>query len=143
MYCTVLPDTLAACRCKGCFLPASTHSRCLPPRQAIRAHLARRRPPDDPPRLVLWAHNSHLGDARATDMGRRRGELNIGQLMRETFGTAVYNIGWAGGAPRWGGWVRQALERGGAALCSAATAAASALQTTALQTLARLCHWPP
>lgn len=29
--------------------------------QAIRQHLSRRRPADDPPRLVLWAHNSHLG----------------------------------------------------------------------------------
>lgn len=36
---------------------------------------------------VLWAHNSHLGDARATDMGQRRGELNIGQLMREAYST--------------------------------------------------------
>ena len=33
-------------------------------------------------RLVLWAHNSHLGDARATDMGHS-GELNVGQLVRE------------------------------------------------------------
>jgi len=35
------------------------------------------------PKVVVWAHNSHLGDARATDMGRQ-GELNIGQLVRET-----------------------------------------------------------
>jgi erythromycin esterase-like protein len=34
------------------------------------------------PRLVVWAHNSHLGDARATEMGRA-GELNVGQLVRE------------------------------------------------------------
>ena len=33
-------------------------------------------------RVVVWAHNSHVGDARATQMARR-GELNIGQLMRE------------------------------------------------------------
>jgi erythromycin esterase-like protein len=33
-------------------------------------------------RIVVWAHNSHLGDARATEMGRR-GELNLGQLVRE------------------------------------------------------------
>src|SRR5439155_19705521 len=30
-------------------------------------------------KLVVWAHNSHLGDARYTDMSRR-GELNLGQL---------------------------------------------------------------
>jgi len=44
------------------------------------------------PRIVLWAHNSHLGDARATDMGHA-GELNVGQLVRQQFGTAAVNIG--------------------------------------------------
>ena len=33
-------------------------------------------------RAVVWAHNSHLGDARATDMARD-GQLNLGQLVRE------------------------------------------------------------
>jgi erythromycin esterase-like protein len=33
-------------------------------------------------KVVVWAHNSHLGDARATQMGQR-GELNLGQLVRE------------------------------------------------------------
>lgn len=36
-------------------------------------------------KLVVWAHNSHLGDARATEMAAR-GELNVGQLVRERFG---------------------------------------------------------
>lgn len=36
-------------------------------------------------RIVVWAHNSHLGDARATDMGAA-GECNIGQLVREQAG---------------------------------------------------------
>jgi erythromycin esterase-like protein len=35
-----------------------------------------------PAKIVLWAHNSHLGDARATQMGRT-GEWNVGQLVRE------------------------------------------------------------
>ena len=35
-------------------------------------------------RIVVWAHNSHLGDARATEMGQG-GELNVGQLVREKF----------------------------------------------------------
>jgi erythromycin esterase-like protein len=35
-------------------------------------------------KVVVWAHNSHLGDARATDMARR-GELNLGQLVRQAF----------------------------------------------------------
>ena len=34
------------------------------------------------PKAVVWAHNSHVGDARATEMGNQ-GELNVGQLMRE------------------------------------------------------------
>jgi len=47
-----------------------------------------------PAKAVLWAHNSHLGDARHTDMGRRRGEINLGQLCRERFGEEnVFNIG--------------------------------------------------
>ena len=44
------------------------------------------------PRLVVWAHNSHLGDARATEMGQG-GELNVGQLLREVHGEEVLNIG--------------------------------------------------
>jgi len=43
-------------------------------------------------RAVIWAHNSHLGDARATEMGER-GELNLGQLARETYGDRVRSIG--------------------------------------------------
>jgi len=43
-------------------------------------------------KLVLWAHNSHLGDARATDMGHS-GELNLGQLLRQHFGAAAVNVG--------------------------------------------------
>ncbi len=37
---------------------------------------------DGPAKIVVWAHNSHIGDARATEMGRA-GELNLGQLVRE------------------------------------------------------------
>ena len=33
-------------------------------------------------KIIVWAHNSHLGDARATEMGQR-GELNLGQLIRQ------------------------------------------------------------
>jgi erythromycin esterase-like protein len=43
-------------------------------------------------RVVVWEHNSHLGDARATEMGRR-GELNVGQLIRERYGDDVRNVG--------------------------------------------------
>lgn len=37
-----------------------------------------------PAKIVVWEHNSHLGDARATEMGRR-GEWNVGQLTRERY----------------------------------------------------------
>lgn len=47
------------------------------------------------PRIVVWAHNSHLGDARATEMGQRRGELNLGQLARERHGDAAMLIGFS------------------------------------------------
>ena len=43
-------------------------------------------------RIVVWAHNSHLGDARATEMGKG-GELNVGQLVRERFGAAAVLVG--------------------------------------------------
>ena len=46
-------------------------------------------------KAVVWAHNSHIGDARHTDMGRTRGELNIGQLCREEYGDAAALIGFA------------------------------------------------
>jgi len=45
-------------------------------------------------KAVVWAHNSHLGDARATDMAKR-GEWNVGQLARELFGDRVYSIGFS------------------------------------------------
>jgi erythromycin esterase-like protein len=43
-------------------------------------------------RLVVWAHNSHLGDARSTELGMR-GELNVGQLVRERYGSRAYLLG--------------------------------------------------
>lgn len=43
-------------------------------------------------KAVVWAHNSHIGDARATEMSAR-GEFNIGQLCREAFGSASRRIG--------------------------------------------------
>jgi erythromycin esterase-like protein len=45
-----------------------------------------------PAKVVVWAHNSHLGDARATDMGAD-GEWNVGQLVRERHGGDVFNVG--------------------------------------------------
>ena len=55
----------------------------------LAIHLRNQRPPA---KIIVWAHNSHLGDARATQMGER-GELNLGQLVREHFGKEAVSIG--------------------------------------------------
>jgi erythromycin esterase-like protein len=52
-------------------------------------HLERRR---YPAKVIVWAHNSHLGDARATQMGEA-GEWNVGQLIREYYGDRCRLIG--------------------------------------------------
>jgi len=43
-------------------------------------------------KAIVWAHNSHIGDAAATEMSSR-GELNIGHLCRKDFGDRAYSIG--------------------------------------------------
>jgi protein-L-isoaspartate(D-aspartate) O-methyltransferase len=43
-------------------------------------------------KAVIWAHNSHLGNAAATQFGRE-GQWNLGQLCREKFADEVYAIG--------------------------------------------------
>lgn len=43
-------------------------------------------------KVVIWEHNSHIGDARATDMGAA-GELNVGQLVRERYDRDAMLIG--------------------------------------------------
>jgi erythromycin esterase-like protein len=44
-------------------------------------------------KAVVWAHNSHIGDAEFTEMGQVRGEHNIGQLARARFGADCALIG--------------------------------------------------
>jgi erythromycin esterase-like protein len=56
---------------------------------ALAAHLGTQ---GRPQKIVVWAHNSHLGDARATEMGQR-GEWNVGQLMRQKFPDMVFGVG--------------------------------------------------
>src|SRR5207248_5512593 len=69
-----------------------------------------------PANIVVWAHNSHLGDARATEMGQR-GELNVGQLMREKYGRDAILIGFTTfhgtvtAASDWGGPVERKRVR--------------------------------
>ncbi|MBN9288062.1 MAG: erythromycin esterase [Gammaproteobacteria bacterium 39-13] len=47
-----------------------------------------------PAKVIVWAHNSHVGDARATEMSEQ-GEVNIGQLMREQYAEDSYLIGFS------------------------------------------------
>jgi len=55
--------------------------------KSVRALMAHRsQQSGTPAKVVVWAHNSHLGDARATDMGRKRRQHNVGQLLREECG---------------------------------------------------------
>ena len=83
---------------------------------ALAGHLSRQQ---GPAKIVVWEHNSHVGDARATELGSQ-GELNIGQLVRERHpgdcrvigfttytGTVTAASDWSGPAER--KWVRPAL----------------------------------
>ncbi len=58
--------------------------------QALLEHLKQQN--NQPPKVVIWAHNSHIGDARGTEMGWQ-GEINIGQLVRQRYGPQSYSIG--------------------------------------------------
>jgi len=55
----------------------------------LRSILAHRGPDA---KLVVWEHNSHVGDASATEMAAR-GEHNVGQLCRNAFGDDVFVVG--------------------------------------------------
>src|SRR5947199_3506444 len=56
--------------------------------EALVAHLNGSRQP----KAIVWAHNSHLGDARETERSQH-GELNVGQLIREHFGGEAVLVG--------------------------------------------------
>jgi erythromycin esterase-like protein len=57
--------------------------------EALATHLSR---PGRPAKIVVWEHNSHIGDARATEIGYK-GELNMGQLARERYPRDTVLIG--------------------------------------------------
>jgi erythromycin esterase-like protein len=58
-----------------------------------------------PPHIAVWAHNSHLGDASATEMGDI-GEWNVGQLTRDHYGSDAVLVGFSTHS----GWVTAATE---------------------------------
>jgi erythromycin esterase-like protein len=83
---------------------------------ALVEHLDRTGPA--PARVVVWAHNSHLGDARATELGDE-GEWNVGQLVRERerFAGRSLHVGFSTdhgtvtAADDWGGPARRMAVR--------------------------------
>ncbi len=76
--------------------------------QALLTHLDRHG--GEPARIVVWAHNSHVGDARATEVGSD-GQLTLGQLAREHYGDESRLIGFT----TYTGTVTAASEWGGPA----------------------------
>jgi len=60
---------------------------------------------DSSARIAVWAHNSHLGDASATEMGKQ-GEWNLGQLVRDRRGDDAVLVGFSTSH----GWVTAASE---------------------------------
>jgi len=76
--------------------------------QALLRHLDRH--DGEPARIVVWAHNSHVGDARATEVGSD-GQLTLGQLTRENYGSDCRLIGFT----TYSGTVTAASEWGGPA----------------------------
>jgi erythromycin esterase-like protein/predicted phosphoribosyltransferase len=75
---------------------------------ALLDHLDRTGDAQGPARIVVWAHNSHVGDARATEVSAD-GQLTIGQLAREHYGGSARLIGFSTytgtvtAASSWGG----------------------------------------
>jgi erythromycin esterase-like protein len=65
-----------------------------------------------PAKIVVWEHNSHIGDARATEVGEQ-GEWTVGQLVRERYGKQVRLIGFT----TYEGTVTAASDWDGAAEC--------------------------
>ena len=82
---------------------------------ALLAHLDRH-PDGQPARIVVWAHNSHVGDVGVTEVGAD-GQLTLGQLAREQHGSAVRLIGFTTytgtvtAASRWGGIAERKVVR--------------------------------
>ncbi|RDI34080.1 erythromycin esterase [Rhodococcus sp. AG1013] len=81
---------------------------------ALIAHLDRHE--DNSSRVVVWAHNSHVGDARATEAGAH-GELTLGHLIRERHRDQCRLIGFTThhgtvtAASEWGGIAERKIVR--------------------------------
>jgi erythromycin esterase-like protein len=81
---------------------------------ALENHLSKMR--GEKSKIVVWAHNSHIGSAQATEMGVR-GEWNIGQLAKERYGKEAVSIGFSTyngtvtAASQWGGEAEYKIVR--------------------------------
>jgi erythromycin esterase-like protein len=75
---------------------------------ALAVHLGQTR--GKPAKIVVWEHNSHVGDARATEIGRL-GEWNVGELSRQRYGDAAFLVGFS----TYDGWVTAASDWDGPA----------------------------
>lgn len=83
--------------------------------ESLLAHLDRHQQ-NDPARIIVWAHNSHVGDARATEMSAD-GQLTLGQLVRERYRDESLLIGFTTytgtvtAASQWGGIAERKVVR--------------------------------
>jgi erythromycin esterase-like protein len=75
---------------------------------ALAEHLAQTR--GVPAKVVVWEHNSHVGDARATEVGRL-GEWTVGELARKRYGDDAFLVGFS----TYDGWVTAASDWDGPA----------------------------
>jgi erythromycin esterase-like protein len=71
-YRTMMGDQITSWNLRDTHMTETLHS--------LTEHLSRQR--GERARVVVWAHNSHVGDSRATERGRM-GELTLGRLVRE------------------------------------------------------------
>ena len=100
---------------------------------ALIEHLDRQHPRS---KVVVWEHNSHVGDARSTEMGQR-GELNVGQLARQRYGNESVLIGFT----TYDGTVTAASEWGGPAERKRVRAAAADSHEAFLHQTGSKCFW--
>jgi erythromycin esterase-like protein len=77
---------------------------------ALVAHMERQ---GERPKVVVWAHNSHIGDVRATELGES-GKWNVGQLVRQRHGREAILVGFT----TYQGSVTAATEWDGPAECT-------------------------
>jgi erythromycin esterase-like protein len=76
--------------------------------EALTVHLGQKQ--GAAAKMVVWEHNSHVGDARATEMGQA-GELNVGQLVRQRHDREAVLVGFS----TYSGTVTAASDWGGPA----------------------------